>query len=167
MTMKNTLIYKHKTAFGTIFLKSRKNGFNPESLYLEIYHKSTQKRNLQFLGLSFTGNPVQDNKIKQDAIGQCINYVFSEKKTIEASFTDFCNEQILNIEKLQSRKAPYKALNKLHEYSRSNPVTFYQVNESLLVGFRNWLLTKGVNEKLGTPYSRNTADLYFTILMGL
>ena len=56
--MKNTLIYKHKTAFGTVFLKSRKNGGNPESLYLEVYLKETQKRHLEFLGLCFTGHPL-------------------------------------------------------------------------------------------------------------
>lgn len=78
--MKNILIYKHKTAFGTVFLKSRKNGLNPESLYLEIYLKSTKKRHLEFLGLHYTGNSITDGKIKQAGIGKCINYVCTEKK---------------------------------------------------------------------------------------
>src|SRR5579863_9602975 len=118
--MKNTLIYKHKTTFGTVFLKSRKNGLNPESLYLEIYLKSTQKRNLEFLGLNFTGNPLTDGKIKQEAISKCINYVHTEKKTGDSTFTEFCLEQIAKIDKKGSRKAPLRALNRLQTYAKTN-----------------------------------------------
>jgi hypothetical protein len=90
--MKNTLIYKNKTSFGTVFLKSRKNGSNTESLYLEIYLKSIQKRHLEFLGLILTGNEANDAKIKQEALCKCINYDFVEKKPEEITFTAFCTE---------------------------------------------------------------------------
>src|ERR1700748_2534440 len=120
--MKNALIYKHKTTFGTVFLKSRKNGLNPESLYLEIYLKSTKKRHLEFLGLHFTGNSVTDTKIKQDAIGKCINYIYLEKTARDLTFTDYYLEQTAKIDKLQSRRAPLIALHKLHIYAKSEPI---------------------------------------------
>lgn len=166
--MKNTLIYKHKTTFGTVFLKSRKNGLNPESLYLEIYLKSTRKRHLEFLGLYFTGNPIADGKIKQDAIGQCLNYVCSEKKTEDLTFTSFCLEQIAKIDKLRSRNAPLRALKKLHEYTKSDCVYFNQINEKLLLGFREWLLTKAIKSRNKKPsfLQKNTADLYMCMIMG-
>jgi len=166
-TMKNTLIYKHKTIFGTVFLKSRKNGLNPKSLYLEIYLKSTRKRQLQFLGLRFTGNPVTDGKIKQDAIGKCINYVFIEKQTNDMTFTDFCIEQIAKIDKLQSRKLPQLALNKLHTYTETSAVSFSLINEKKLIGFREWLLNKAISNsnKQSVPISKGTADLYLSIIM--
>lgn len=165
--MKNKLIYKHKTTFGTVFLKSRKNGLNPESLYLEIYLKSTRKRRLQFLGLHFTGNSIIDGKIKQDAIGKCINYVFTEKKAVDMTFTDFCMEQTAKIDKPQSRKAPKYALMKLQEYAHIDSIPFERINENFLLGFREWLLNKGMNERDNLPFSKGTADLYFSIIMRL
>jgi len=113
--MKNTLIYKNKTVFGTVFLKSRKNSLNPESLYLEIYLKSTRKRNLEFLGLYFTGNPVYDSKTKQEAIGKCINYVFTNKKAIDMTFSDFWKEQCTKIDNPRSRQTPLKVLIRLEQ----------------------------------------------------
>jgi hypothetical protein len=127
--MKNTLIYKHKTTFGTVFLKSRKNGLNPESLYLEIYLKATQKRHLEFLGLYFSGNPIADVKIKQEAIGKCINYSFAEKKASDISFTDFCKQQIAKIDKVQSQDSPSRSIKKWHAYMNNDNVPFNQVTK--------------------------------------
>ncbi|HTB30411.1 MAG TPA: tyrosine-type recombinase/integrase [Bacteroidia bacterium] len=164
--MKNTLIYKHKTTFGTVFLKSRKNGLNPQSLYLEIYLKATQKRHLEFLGLHFTGNPTMDGKIKQDAIGKCINYVFTEKKTIEMTFTSFCMEQTLKIDNLKSRNGPFRSLKKLHLYAKTENVSFNQINESFLLGFRHFLLNTSVSDNYHKkPLSKGTADLYMATIM--
>ncbi len=163
--MKNTLIYKHKTTFGTVFLKSRKNGLNPESLYLEIYLKSTKKRHLDFLGLKFTGNPITDTKTKQDAICKCINYTYSEMKTGDSSFTDFCLEQTAKIDKEQSRNGPLRTIKKLHLYSNSNVIQFSQVNESFLLGFRDWLLNKAVGKYTKRPLEKGTADLYLSTIM--
>ncbi|HTA28823.1 MAG TPA: tyrosine-type recombinase/integrase [Bacteroidia bacterium] len=163
--MKNTLIYKHKTSFGTVFLKSRKNGLNPESLYLEIYLKTTKKRKLEFLGLHFIGNPILDGKTKQDGIGKCINYVFTEKKTIDSTFTDFCIEQTAKIDKIQSRNAPLRAIKKLHTYSKSDVINFNQVNEVFLIGFREWLLNKALSDTNKKPISKGTADLYLCMIM--
>ena len=163
--MKNTLIYKHKTTFGTVFLKSRKNGLNPESLYLEVYLKSSQKRHLDFLGLKFTDNPITDSKVKQDAIGKCINYEYTEKKTGDSTFSDFCMEQTLKIVKEQSRNGPLRAIQKLHIYANSKVVHFNQVNESFLLGFRDWLLNKAVGKHTKLPLEKGTADLYLSTIM--
>ncbi len=163
--MKNTLIYKHKTVLGTVFLKSRKNGLNPESLYLEVYLKSTQKRNLEFLGLHFTGNSILDGKIKQDAIGKCINYVFAEKKAADITFTDFCKEQAAKIDNPKSRRTPLNTLKKLHDYAKTETVFFHQVNEGFLIGFREWLLNKAQSDCSKLPISKGTADLYLSIIM--
>jgi len=161
MTMKNTLIYKHKTSFGTVFLKSRKNGLNPESLYLEIYFKSTQKRHLDFLGLTLTDNPITDAKIKQEAIGKCINYVFTEKKSEDMTFTDFCAEQIAKIDKVQSRTNPGTAIKKLHQFAKTDVVWFRQINERFLLDFREWLLRTAICKLGGKPMKQNSADSYF------
>jgi integrase len=166
--MKNTLMYKHKTTFGTVFLKSRKNGLNPESLYLEIYLKSTRKRHLEFLGLYFTGNPITDGRIKQEAIGKCLTYVCTEKKDGDLTFTSFCLEQIAKIDKLRSRNAPLRALKKLQEYTKSDTIYFNQINEKLLLGFRDWLLNKAHNTKNKKPVflQKNTDHLYLSMIMG-
>lgn len=163
--MKNILIYKHKTDFGTVFLKSRKNGLNPESLYLEIYHKSTQKRHLEFLGLYFTGNPNIDSKIKQDAIAKCLNYCPTNVKVKNYTFTDFCREQIQKIDKLQSRNNPNRSLKKLHVYAKTERVAFATVNEVFLLGFREWLLHTSLSEHSGSLLQKNTADLYLSTIM--
>ena len=163
--MKNTLIYKHKTAAGTVFLKSRKNGLNPESLYLEIYLKSTQKRHLEFLNLHFTGNPIMDAKIKQEAISKCINHVFTENKTIEITFTSFCHEQVAKIDKVQSHNSPLRAIKKLHQYAKTETIALNQVTESFLMGFRDFLLNKAISDTNGKPLAKNTNDLYLSCIM--
>jgi len=159
--MKNTLIYKHKTSFGTVFLKSRKNGSNPESLYLEIYLKSTQKRHLEFLGLLFTGNELTDAKIKQEAIGKCINFVFTEKKSEDQTFTGFCAEQISKIDKVQSRLNPLAAIKKLHQFAKTDTIHFRQINERFLLDFREWLLKTATCKYGGKAMKQNTIDQYF------
>lgn len=163
--MKNTLIYRHKTSLGTVFLKSRKNGLNPESLYLEIYLKSTQKRHLEFLGLQYTDNPLTDAKIKQDAIGKCINYSFEEKKSCDKSFTDFCLEQIAKIDKVQSQDSPSRSLKKWHTYMKMDNVPFNQVNERTLIGFRDYLLNGPANSWNDKTLLRNTANLYWSSII--
>jgi integrase len=162
--MKNALIYKHKTTFGTVFLKSRKNGLNPESLYLEIYLKSTQKRNLEFLGLNYTGNPITDTKIKQEAIGKCINYVFTEKKAEGTNFKDFCFEQIAKIDKAKSRLNSESTIKKLHQFAKVDALQFKQINERFLLDFREWLLKIATCTFGGKPMKQNTADTYFNIV---
>jgi integrase len=163
--MKNTLIYKHKTVFGTVFLKSRKNGLNPESLYLEIYLKANQKRHLEFLGLYFTGNPTLDAKIKQDGIVKCINYIFTEKRTEEMTFTHFCQEQIMKIDKLKSRIGPLHSLKRLHHFAKTDIVSFSQVNEVFLLGFRQYLLNQAFSEYTDKLLSKNTVDQYLYMIM--
>ena len=161
MIMKNTLIYKHKTSLGTVFLKSRKNGLNPESLYLEIYLKETQKRHLQFLGLTFTGNQITDTRMKQEAIGKCMNYVFTEKKSVDITFTAFCAEQIAKIDKAQSRVNPATAIKKLHQFAKTDVIEFKQINEKLLLDYREWLLRGTTCKISGKPMKQNTSDSYF------
>lgn len=162
--MKNTLIYKHKTTFGTVFLKSRKNRSNPESLYLEVYLKSTKKRYLQFLGLYFIGNPITDNKIKQEAIDKCINYSFDEKKPSDMTFTSFCLEQIAKIDKVQSHNCPLRSLKKWHTYMKTDNVPFHQINESTLIGFREYLLNRALCDTTKKLIVRNTANLYWSTI---
>jgi hypothetical protein len=164
MTMKNTLIYKHKTSFGTVFLKSRKNGLNPESLYLEIYSKSTQKRHLEFLSLTFTGNEVTDTKIRHEAISKCINYVFSEKKLEGMNFTSFCAEQIAKIDKPQSRNNAVSGIRKFHQFAKSDTIEFKQINEKLLLDFREWLLKMASCKRGGKLMKQNSADAYFNFV---
>jgi integrase len=170
--MKNTLIYKHKTTYGTVFLKSRKNRLNPESLYLEIYLKETQKRHLEFLGLYFTGNPLTDNAIKQDAIARCINYAFMEKKDEITSFTAFCEGEILKIDKLQSRKTPSSSLQKFRQFAKREDIPFTFINEKNLLAYREWLLNEALNDCRktadGTEYKqmeRGTCDGYLSVIM--
>ena len=165
--MKNTLIYKHKMTSGTVFLRSRQNGMNPESLYLEIYSKSDQKRHLEFLGLYFTGNPVADGKIKQDAIGQCINYSFVHKKDTAITFTSFCYDQVARIDKIQSHNTPLRAIKKLHLYANKETITLNEVNESFLLGFRDYLLNRAINGTNIKPktLAKNTSDLYLSCIV--
>ena len=154
--MKNTLIYKHKTVLGTVFLKSRKNGPNPESLYLEVYLKATQKRHLEFLGLHFTGNAITDNKIKQDAILKCCNYIFTEKKEEIRSFSTFWEGEVRKIVKEQSRRNPLNVLKKLHRFAGKNEIPFSLINEKFLLSYREWVLN---------TLSKGTADLHLSIFM--
>src|ERR1700722_10450906 len=170
--MKNRLIYRHKTTFGTVFLKSRKNGLNPERLYLEVYLKETQKRHLEFLGLYFTGNPLTDSSIKQDAIGKCINYTFTETKIEISSFTKFCEGEILKIDKHQSRVSPRSSLQKLKQFSKREEIPFSTINEKYLLSFREWMLNEAQNnvrkEANGIDYKpmeRGTCDGYMSIIM--
>ncbi|MGP8214859.1 MAG: tyrosine-type recombinase/integrase [Bacteroidia bacterium] len=170
--MENTLIYKHKTTFGTVFLKGRKNGLNPESLFLEIYIKETQKRHLEFLGIYFTGNPITDASIKQDAIGKCINYKYVAKKEEINSFTAFCEEEILKIDKKQSKKSPSSALQKFRQFAKRDEIPFSFINEKYLLLFREWLLNEAQNNCRKTPdgkeykqMERGTCDGYLTIIM--
>ena len=163
--MKNTLIYKHKTSFGTVSLKARKNGLNPESLFLEIYFKSTQKRQLEFLNIRLSGDPVIDTRMKKEAIEKCINYEFSEKKTNNSTFTDFFKEQIRKIDKEQSRYTLIRSLKKLHTYSRAENIPFSMITESFLLGLREWFLNRALNEYTELPLQKNTADLYFSTIM--
>jgi integrase len=163
--MKNTLVYKHKTTFGTVFLKSRKNGTNPESLYLEIYSKETQKRQLEFLGLTFTGNTLTDTQIKQDAIIKCINYAFTEKKEENDVFSVFCEGEIKKIDKEQSRKGSRSALQKLRQFVKTENIPFSLITEKFLLSFRDWLLNEAPNNCRDKQMEKATCDLYLSIIM--
>lgn len=160
----NTELYRHKSEQGTVTLKSRKNGNNPISLYLEIYGKATQKRHLQFLNLYLTGNEITDTQIKTDALRICTGYTFNIKNT-DTSFTDFIQEQILRIDKVQSRKNPICALKKLVQFAGIDNIPFNKVNERFLLSFREWLLNRAVGNIGKRPLDKGTCDLYFSIVM--
>jgi integrase len=160
----NTEIYRHKGELGTVALKSRKNGNNPESLYLEIYEKATQKRRLEFLNMYLTGNQTIDTLIKTDALGKCSGYLFKPRNLDKMTFTDFIKEQINKIDKEQSRKVSYSALTRFKEYAHALIIPFSMVNEKFLLGFRNWLLTEAFSER-GGIIGRGTADNYLSAIM--
>ncbi|MGB9153536.1 MAG: site-specific integrase [Alphaproteobacteria bacterium] len=164
----NTEIYRHKSNDGTVALKSRKNGNNPESLYLEIYEKATQKRHLQFLDLYFSGNEALDIQAKTNALSRCTSYDFHTKKVDATSFTDFFKEQIARIDNIKSRRNPNVTLRKLYEFTSSESIPFSKVNENFLLSFREWLLNKAPNhnsKKVRKTLEKGTADLHMACLM--
>jgi len=56
-------------------------------------------------------------------------------------------------------------LKKLHDYAKTETVYFHQINENLLLGFREWLLNKAKSDCSKLPISKGTADLYLSIIM--
>ncbi|HTA82696.1 MAG TPA: tyrosine-type recombinase/integrase [Bacteroidia bacterium] len=160
----NTELYRCKSELGTVALKSRKNGNNPESLYLEVYEKVTQKRHLEFLNLYLTGNEHIDTQVKNDALTKCSAYVFNSPKSGCLSFDAFINEMILKIDKEQSRKSSRTSLNRLREYAKLTTIPFNKVDEKFLSGFRNWLLTEALSER-GGLLEKGTSDNYLSIIM--
>jgi integrase len=164
----NNELFRDKSESGTVTLKSRKNGNNPESLYLEIYEKATQKRHLEFLNLYFTGNEALDNQTKTNALSICTNYTFQVKKQGSNSFTDFFREQIERIDEKKSRRNPNVSLQKLHTYANTDNVPFAKINEHFLISIREWLLNKAPNNNLKTvskTLEKNTASLHFSCIM--
>jgi len=164
----NDEIYRHKNEHGTITLKSRKNGNNPESLYLEVYEKATQKRQLQFLNLYLTGNEALDTLTKTEALSRCSGYVFHTRKTEATSFTDFCRGQIERIDKAQSQLNPKTALNKLHQFTNSLNIPFTKIDENFLLSFREWLLNSAHNnscKRNKRKLEKSTGWLYMAIIM--
>jgi integrase len=164
--MENTLIHTNKTSGGNVKLFSRKNGSNPESLYLEIYNKGTQKRHLEFLGVYLIGDTITDERNIQAAKDLCIKYAITNvKRERPTNFTAFFNIQLLNIEKERSRANGRCALKKLHEFSGKNPIKFSDIDDTLLKGFKDWLLTKATSETRDKIIERGTASLYLIEIM--
>jgi len=160
----STELYRRKSELGTVALKSRKNGNNPESLYLEVYEKATQKRHLEFLNQYLTGNEHIDTQIKNDALIKCSAYMFNSPKSDCLSFDAFINEMILKIDKEQSRKSSRTSLSRLREYMKLTTIPFNKVDEKLLLGFRNWLLNEALSER-GGLLEKGTSDNYLSIIM--
>jgi integrase len=164
----NHEIFRHKSECGTVTLKSRKNGNNPESLYLEIYEKATQKRHLEFLNLYFTGNEALDTQTKTNALSFCTGYTFQVKKQGFNSFSDFFREQIERIDEKKSRRNPSVSLKKLHAFTNTDNIPFTKINEQFLLSLREWLLNRAPNNNLKTvtkTLEKNTASLHFSYIM--
>ncbi len=164
----NSEIYRHKNEYGSIALKSRKNGNNPESLYIEVYEKSTQKRHLEFLNLFLTGDKALDILTKTHALGKCTGYVFHAPKISSLSFTDFFKEQISRIDDVRSRRNPNVSLKKLHAFANTDNIPFTKINEHFLLSLREWLLNSAPNNNLKTitkTLEKNTASLHFSNIM--
>lgn len=163
-TTQKTCIYTRKIpGKGTIKLFNRN-----ESLYMEVYSKATQQRNLTSLHLYLTGNLKANKTIIRGAEDRIDNYDFAEtaeasKETKIKNFTTFCLDRIKRVEKEKSRHIYELALTKLQEWAGEH-ISFRKVNEAFLQAYKGWLVTEAINRKTKKPLSQNAADTYMNII---